>query len=124
MVPITHRSRILFAAKHEHKHEHEQTIICRQLFAGHLVGSRPNQRKKHASNEKQFYFAPSGIFRQGTVSFTSNKSHVQRLQELKRLEFKILGGYHDCVNINSLDKRRHFRQMILSHMDGNLSSLN
>ena len=21
--------------------EHEQTIICRQLFAGHVVGSRP-----------------------------------------------------------------------------------
>ena len=26
---------------------HEQTIICRQLFAGHVVGSRPMKRKKH-----------------------------------------------------------------------------
>ena len=26
---------------------HEQTIICRQLFAGHLVGSRPMKRKKN-----------------------------------------------------------------------------
>ena len=26
---------------------HEHTIICRQLFAGHLVGSRPMQGKKH-----------------------------------------------------------------------------
>ena len=43
-------SRILFAAKH--KHEHERTIICRQLFAGHLVGSWPTERKKNASNEK------------------------------------------------------------------------
>ena len=25
---------------------HEQTIICRQLFAGHLVGSRPMKREK------------------------------------------------------------------------------
>ena len=25
---------------------HEQTIICRQLFAGHVVGSRPMERKK------------------------------------------------------------------------------
>ena len=25
---------------------HEQTIICRQLFAGHVVGSRPMKRKK------------------------------------------------------------------------------
>ena len=26
---------------------HEQTIICRQLFAGQVVGSRPKKRKKH-----------------------------------------------------------------------------
>ena len=25
---------------------HEQNIICRQLFAGHVVGSRPMKRKK------------------------------------------------------------------------------
>ena len=26
---------------------HEHTIICRQLFAGYVVGSRPMKRKKH-----------------------------------------------------------------------------
>ena len=26
---------------------HEQTIICRQLFAGHVVGSRPMKRRKN-----------------------------------------------------------------------------
>ena len=26
---------------------HEQTIICRQLFAGHVVSSRPMKRKKN-----------------------------------------------------------------------------
>ena len=26
---------------------HEQSIICRQLFAGHVVGSRPMKRKKN-----------------------------------------------------------------------------
>ena len=26
---------------------HEHTIICRQLFAGHVAGCRPMQRKKH-----------------------------------------------------------------------------
>ena len=26
---------------------HEQTIICRQLFAGHVVGSRSMERKKN-----------------------------------------------------------------------------
>ena len=28
-------------------HWHEQTIICRQLFAGHVVGFRPMKRKKN-----------------------------------------------------------------------------
>jgi len=37
---------------------HEQTIICRQLFTGHLVGSRPVKRKKkNASNDKKIYFS-------------------------------------------------------------------
>ena len=26
---------------------HEQTIICRRLFAGHMVGYRPMKRKKN-----------------------------------------------------------------------------
>ena len=41
--------RILFAAQHLSPTQldgiaHEQTIICRQLFAGHVVGSRPMKR--------------------------------------------------------------------------------
>ena len=36
---------------------HEQTIICRQLFAGHMVGSRPMKRKKKfASNDFALLF--------------------------------------------------------------------
>ena len=27
---------------------HEQTIICRQLFAGHVVGCRPMKSKKNS----------------------------------------------------------------------------
>ena len=47
-----HMSRILFAAKHWSQTqlddiEHEQTIICRQLFAGHVVGFWPMKRKKN-----------------------------------------------------------------------------
>ena len=35
---------------------HEQTIICRQLFAGHVVGSRPMKKKeKFATNDNMFY---------------------------------------------------------------------
>ena len=44
-------SRILFAAKQSQTQSdgiaHEQTIICRQLFAGHVVGSQPMKRKKN-----------------------------------------------------------------------------
>ena len=43
--------RILFAAKQKAKQldgiAHEQTIICTQLFAGHVMGSRPMKRKKN-----------------------------------------------------------------------------
>ena len=40
-------SRILFTAKtHLDGITHEQTIICRQLFAGHVVGSQPMKRGK------------------------------------------------------------------------------
>ena len=39
------RSKILFAAKHIYSTTNEQTIICRQLFAGHVVGSQPMKRK-------------------------------------------------------------------------------
>ena len=40
-------SKKLFAAKtHLDGTTHEQTIICRQLFTGHLVGSRPVKRKE------------------------------------------------------------------------------
>ena len=27
--------------------KHEQTIICKQLFVGHIMGSRPEKRKKN-----------------------------------------------------------------------------
>ena len=52
-------SRILFAAKQCQTElddiAHEQTIICKQLFAGHLVGSRPMKRKKIAPNDDANY---------------------------------------------------------------------
>ena len=38
-------SRILFIAKSSlDPYAHEKTIICRQLFAGHVVGSEPMKR--------------------------------------------------------------------------------
>ena len=52
LVSITHeQNNLLLVAKHSWTVyiAHEQTIICRQLFAGHMVCSRPIKRKKKCS---------------------------------------------------------------------------
>ena len=47
MVSFTHEQNSICSQKQLNDIAHEHTIICRQLFAGHLVGSRPMQGKKH-----------------------------------------------------------------------------
>ena len=44
-LPITHERNITCSKTHFDSTTHEQIIICRQLFAGHVVGSRPMKRK-------------------------------------------------------------------------------
>ena len=40
-----HEQKLLFIAKSSlDPYAHEKTIICRQLFAGHVVGSEPMKR--------------------------------------------------------------------------------
>ena len=58
---------------------HEQTIICRQLFAGHLVGSRPMKRKKHLPHSctGNWYFACVSSVRNRGSWFDSNLCPVQ-----------------------------------------------
>ena len=46
-VSFTHKQNIICSKKLLDGIAHEQTIICRQLFAGHVVGSRPMKRKKN-----------------------------------------------------------------------------
>ena len=51
MVSFTHEQNSIWSHKLSHKQlndiAHEHTIICRQLFAGHVVSSRPMKRTKH-----------------------------------------------------------------------------
>ena len=47
MVSSTHEQNSICSQKQLNDIAHEHTIICRQLFAGHVVGSRPMKRKKH-----------------------------------------------------------------------------
>ena len=46
VVSITHEQNIICSKTHIDDTTHEQIIICRQLFAGHVVGSRPMKRKE------------------------------------------------------------------------------
>ena len=46
MVSFMHVQNIICSQTQLDGIAHEQTIICRQLFAGHVVGSRPMKRKK------------------------------------------------------------------------------
>ena len=46
-VSFTHVQNIICSQTQLDGIAHEQTIICRQLFAGHVVGSRPMKRKKN-----------------------------------------------------------------------------
>ena len=46
MVYFTHEEKIICSKTHFDDIAHEQTIICKQLFAGHVVGSQPMKRKE------------------------------------------------------------------------------
>ena len=45
-VSFTHVQSIICSQTKLDDIAHEQTIICRQLFAGHVVGSRPLKERK------------------------------------------------------------------------------
>ena len=47
MVLFTHEQTSICSQKQLNDIVHEHTISCRQLFAGHVVGSRPMKRTKH-----------------------------------------------------------------------------
>ena len=48
MVLCTHEQNIICSQTQlDEEFAHEQTIIYRQLFAGHVVGFRPMKRKKN-----------------------------------------------------------------------------
>ena len=46
MIPIAHEQNIICSKTSLDGTTHEQTIICRQLFAGHVMDSRPIGREE------------------------------------------------------------------------------
>ena len=56
MVSFTHERNIICSQIQLDEIAHEQAIICRQLFAGHVMGFWPVKRKKDfASNDNKHY---------------------------------------------------------------------
>ena len=47
MVSFTHEQNIICSQTKLDDIAHEQTFICRQLFAGHVLGCLPMKRKKN-----------------------------------------------------------------------------
>ena len=47
VVSFTHEQNSICSQKQLNDIVHEHTIICRQLFAGHVVGSQPMKRTNH-----------------------------------------------------------------------------
>ena len=56
MVAITHVQNIICSQTQLDGIVHEQTIICRQLFAGHMVGSLSMKRKKNLLRMKILFY--------------------------------------------------------------------
>ena len=52
-LPFSHKSVVLIM--HEQNIICSKTLICRQLFAGHVVGSRPMKRKAKTLNDNKYY---------------------------------------------------------------------
>ena len=82
MVPNTHEQNIICSKTRLDGTTHEQTIICRQLFAGHVVGSRPMERK-----EKMHRMIITVILREssGMFTFKSFDFHVVKMFDYRHL---------------------------------------
>ena len=65
MVSFMHEQNSICSQKQLNDIAHEQTIICRQLFAGHVVDSRPMKRKKHLHQMIIHPVCPPGAHRGG-----------------------------------------------------------
>ena len=60
MVSSTHEQNSICSPKKLNDIAHEHTIVCRQLFAGHVVGSWPMKRKKHLHQMIITFIGPRG----------------------------------------------------------------
>ena len=90
MVSCTHEQNSICSPKKLNDIAHEQTIICRQLFAGHVVGSRPMKRKKHLHRMINIYvFLEVERFSYDLEMKTREQNRNNKRTEIERFDWCI-----------------------------------
>ena len=100
MVSSTHEQNNTCSPKKLNNTAHEHTIICRQLFAGHVVGSQPMNRKKHLHrldklNDRALryiYSDRSSTYAGESTEGTSYTLADRRIQDMLILVFKAVNN--------------------------------
>ena len=72
VVSITHEQNIVCS----------ETLICKQLIAGHMVGSREMKRKENVSNNNCEYLPSREVARPISTNFTDTEVNNQPIQNL------------------------------------------
>ena len=82
MVSFTQEENCICSQKQLNDIAYEHTIICRQLFAGHVVGSWPMKRKKHLHRM---------IIRLIAHTVSASRLHRAMFMTQNRIEFSVAG---------------------------------
>ena len=72
---------------------HEQAIICRQLFAGHVVGSQPVKRKKNLLRMIILFIVPLGDKRFINAAFGALEGLWKSRSKLGLVRTKLFSYY-------------------------------
>ena len=84
---------------------HEQAIICRQLFAGHVVGSRPVKRKKNLLRMIITIIIRSKFLNSVITKYRDlSMSRISQINYLSKLRL------WQIIDLLATDKSRYFAQ--------------
>ena len=103
MVSFMHEQNVISSRTQLDNIAHEQTIICGQLFTGHMVGSRPMKRKKNLHQmimiiRSVLYSYPTwqGIYSHlkvfGSTEEARKRQKLLNLEDLVVLVLKVAGS--------------------------------
>ena len=84
---------------------HEQTIICRQLFAGHVVGSRPVKRKKSLLR-----MIITIIIRSKFLNLVITKYRDLSMSRISQINYLSKLRLWQIIDLLATDKSRYFAQ--------------